>query len=178
MQTMIDEVTTITSLESGQYPLHLTPVDLNAFLDELLTHYAGIADVTSHLSPAIPHDLPCILADPRRLETILVNLLLNAHHAAPKASVRISANAQGQQVIISITDQGPGIPADEMPRIFDLFYRVEHGEQTKGIGLALAITKAWVIAQGGQIWVENVVGHGSTFSFTLPIAESACSGNG
>ena len=120
----------------------------------------------------LPADLPPMLADPDRLETILLNLLQNAQKfSAPDSPIQVTAHAQDGTVMVSITDQGIGIAPEDLPRIFDRFYRVEHIRKAEGTGLGLYITKRLVEAHGGQIWVESEVGKGSTFSFTLPVAD-------
>ena len=125
----------------------------------------------SRLLLAIPDDLPPVQVDPARLERILFNLLSNARkYAAPDTPIHFSARRQQHEVVVSITDQGQGIPAEELPHIFDRFYRTTRGRKVEGIGLGLYITRRLVEAHGGRIWVESEVGKGSTFTFTLPIA--------
>jgi signal transduction histidine kinase len=119
----------------------------------------------------LPEKLPPVSADPHRLERILLNLLDNARqYSPPDTPIRISAHQHNNAVVIAVADQGQGIPSEEMPHIFDRFYRSSHQRKGVGIGLGLYITKALVEAHGGRVWVESEVGEGSTFYLTLPVA--------
>ena len=104
---------------------------------------------------------------------ILVNLLSNAlKYSAPGTEVTVTLRREGGEVITSVTDRGPGIASEELPRLFARYYRTETGrERGGGIGLGLYITRMLVEAHGGHIWAESTVGVGSTFSFSLPLAD-------
>jgi len=170
MNTMIDDFYLVTRLEEGDLGLHPTPVALEACLRDILQRYSHILD-TTRIHLGLPPDLPPVRVDPERLETILVNLLHNAlKFSAPETPVRVDARRQNGEVVISVTDQGIGIAPEDLPHIFDRFYRVERMRKAEGTGLGLYITRRLVETHGGRIWVESTVGKGSTFSFTLPIA--------
>ena len=113
-----------------------------------------------------------VLADARRAVQILTNLLANAvaHMEAP-GEVRIAWERSDSEAVIRVIDSGAGIPADELPRIFERFYRVDvsRSRATGGAGLGLSIVRQLVAAHGGRVWAESTVGGGSTFSFTLPL---------
>ena len=131
-----------------------------------------LISVNVDVSPMIPD----VRGDPRRVSQILVNLLSNAVKYSPDTgSVTIAAqsNGTGNRVEISVTDNGIGIPADQLPHIFDRFSRIERDviQHTVGTGLGLSIAKGLVEAHGGQIWAESEEGRGTCFTFTLPIAE-------
>jgi signal transduction histidine kinase len=116
-----------------------------------------------------------VLADPRRAVQILTNLLANAvAHMEKPGDVRIAWERSGREVIIRVIDSGVGIPADELPRIFERFYRVDisRSRSTGGAGLGLSIVRQLVAAHGGRVWAESAIGAGSTFSFTLPASET------
>ena len=115
-----------------------------------------------------PEDL-MVMADPTRLVQILTNLVTSAVRRAD--DVRIVWERSGAEAIIRVIDNGPGIAPEELPRIFERFYRVDpsRSRHTGGAGLGLSIVKQLVTAQGGRVWAESVVGEGSTFSFTLPV---------
>jgi signal transduction histidine kinase len=118
-------------------------------------------------------DALLVLADARRAVQILTNLLANAiAHMEKSGDVRITWERSGSEAIIQVIDSGVGIPADELPRIFERFYRVDisRSRSTGGAGLGLSIVRQLVAAQGGRVWAESEVGAGSAFSFTLPIA--------
>jgi signal transduction histidine kinase len=112
-----------------------------------------------------------VLADARRTVQILTNLLANAvAHMAKAGEVRITWERNASEVVIRVKDAGVGIPPEELPRIFERFYRVDvsRSRSTGGAGLGLSIVRQLVAAQGGRVWAESVVGAGSTFSFSLP----------
>ncbi|MHB0937370.1 MAG: sensor histidine kinase [Armatimonadota bacterium] len=183
MGIIIDDLTEVTRLDAGGISLELEPVALAAYLPELLANHAGDLDL-AQIALDIPEDLPPVNADPARLERILANLLINARkYSAPGAPIRVDARLLDGQVEIRVTDQGQGIPADEIDRIFDRFYRCTYKRRGEGIGLGLYITRALVEAHavpssdgktmvGGRIRVESEIGKGSTFAFTLPLAEA------
>lgn len=130
-----------------------------------------LISVNVDVSPMIPD----VRGDPRRVSQILVNLLSNAVKYSPDTgSVTIAAqsNGTGNRVEISVTDNGIGIPADQLPHIFDRFSRIERDviQHTVGTGLGLSIAKGLVEAHGGQIWAESEEGRGTCFTFTLPVA--------
>lgn len=169
MNVMIDDLTQVTLLDAGNIILKREPVVLASYLPNLLQRGVGVIDVT-RLEVAIPESLPPVAADPARLERILMNLLINAQkYSTPNTPIRLSARQRRNEVVVSVSDQGQGIPPQDLPHIFDRFYRSEYKRSAEGIGLGLYITKALVEAHGGRIWVESTVGQGSTFSFSLPI---------
>lgn len=109
-------------------------------------------------------------ADPRRVLQVLGNLIGNALKFTPEGgTIDCTAQRDGDFVRFSVIDTGPGIPAEELPMLFDRFYQTHGNEQKrKGLGLGLAICKGLVVAHGGRIWVESLPGVGSAFNFTLP----------
>ena len=116
--------------------------------------------------------LPPVLGDRDRVEQVLVNLLHNAiKFTPPGGNIGISARVEGSDILVSIADTGVGIPADDLPRIFERFYKADKARAGKGTGLGLAIARHIVEAHGGRIWAESVEGRGSTFHFTLPKAD-------
>lgn len=170
MSRMIDDLTEVTHLETGELPLTRERVYLTAWLPNFLHSNREILD-TERMHLHLPDTLPPISADPSRLERILLNLLENAQTYSPvDTPIDITVSSRDADVLITVADQGQGIPPEEMPYIFDRFYRASHERRAAGIGLGLYITKALIEAHRGHIWVESEVGKGSTFSFTLPIA--------
>lgn len=116
-----------------------------------------------------PEDFPIILADETRLEQVFSNLINNAIKYAPEGDIRIHGQVQPDQVIICVSDQGPGIAPEDIPHVFDRFYRAPNmARQTKGAGLGLYLTRAIVEAHGGRIWVDQESGKGARICFSLP----------
>jgi len=171
MNAMIQDLVDMTRLKGGQMRLELQAVALDSFLDDLLERLQGTLDV-QRIVTEVPPDLPFARADYNRLERILVNLLSNALKFSPEDQpVRVSAQAQDDEVVISVTDRGCGIAQADLPKLFQRFYRT--GERKpEGIGLGLYITRLLVEVHGGRIWVESEDGKGSTFSFSLPIDQA------
>ncbi|MDE3091444.1 MAG: ATP-binding protein, partial [Chloroflexota bacterium] len=121
-------------------------------------------------------NLPSVWADRDRTEEILFNLIDNAiKYSAEGAPIRVDAESDGRYVAVSVSDRGIGIPEDEIEMIFEKFHRVDRKDamESYGHGLGLYICRRLAEAQGGQIWVESVVGEGSTFQFSLPLAGRA-----
>jgi len=118
-----------------------------------------------------PADLPCTVGDDQRIHQVLLNLLSNAaKYSDPGDTITLSAKVVDHELLISVADTGPGIPEDQLPKLFHKFSRLPGKEhQVTGTGLGLVIARQIVEAHGGKIWVESEVGQGTTFSFSLPI---------
>ena len=120
-------------------------------------------------------DLPAppiaVCADPDRICQILGNLIGNAIKFTPRGGrIVLAARREGREVRVSVTDQGPGIPEGDLPRVFEPYWQAQ-GTARLGAGIGLKIAKGLVEAHGGRIWVESKMGEGTTFSFTLPVAD-------
>ncbi len=137
------------------------------------------AQLRAHEHNIVSHGrnkLPRLNIDAKRIREVLDNLIDNAvKYSGQGTEVMVSARRTRQKLLISVADQGIGIPSDELEKVFDRMYRIEQrlAPQTGGIGLGLPICKGLVKAHGGRIWVESEVGKGSTFYFTLPIKTKA-----
>ena len=119
----------------------------------------------------LPDELPPVKLDYLEIDQVLTNLIENAVRYTPAGSpIEISARIDGDQMVVSVADRGPGIPPADLERVFDKFYRVlDTVNKTTGSGLGLAVSKGLVEAHGGRIWAENREGGGAIFSFTLPL---------
>lgn len=174
MSVMLRDLVDLTSMEAGQeLKLNRIPVELPAFVRELCTRLAGLLD-TSRIQLQAPQDLPRVWADPDRLERILVNLFSNAlKYSRPGTRIQVALSAGGEgEVVTSVSDQGPGIPQHQIPLLFQPYQRIQLDRLPReSVGLGLYITRGLVEAHGGSIRVESEVGVGSTFSFTLPVAD-------
>jgi len=170
MTRMIDDLVDTARLEGGEIVLKKLPIDLDSFIRGVLKNSEG-AFAVERLRLEIPARLPPVAADADRLERILVNLLSNAlKYSPPESPVRLDLRRLGDEVRISVTDRGEGIAAEDLPRIFERFYRPKGPRRSDSVGLGLYITRMLVEAHGGRIEAESEPGRGSTFSFTLPLA--------
>jgi len=117
----------------------------------------------------MPDGLPQQVIDPVRFQRILHNLIENAIKYSPEGSdVRIFARQERGELVIGVSNRGPGISVEDQKKLFEPFQRLENGSNAEGIGLDLVVCKHLVEAHGGRIWVESKLGKGSTFLFTLP----------
>ena len=168
---MAQELLDLSKIESGQVELVLRKVDPMSVLRsacERMRVQAERAGVNLVVETATP---PNVKADASRLEQVLVNLIHNAVKFTRRGgSVTLSASEEDGAVVFAVSDSGVGIPSDELPRIFERFYRVEKSRTGSGTGLGLSIAKHIVEAHGGQIWAESEVGNGSVFYFVIPLA--------
>ena len=174
---MVEELLELSRIESGQVPLRLvpsSPADLIRPPVERLRPQAERSRVS--VDVALPaegeSELLLVLADPERAREVITNLVHNAIKFTPAGGrVTITAQAGGDEVIFSVRDTGIGIPVDDLPRIFERFYKTDRARSGGGTGLGLAIARHIVQGHGGRIWAESVEGQGSTFRFTLPAAK-------
>jgi len=170
MEFMIRDLVEAARMESGCLALSLQPVEVGAFLEELLALSAGALD-TERVRLEVAPGLPRASADPARLERVLVNLIGNALKYSPEGTeVRVTVGAREGGLLVSVADRGPGIDPDDLPRLFDRFYRGQRVQRADGLGLGLYIVQMLVGAHRGRVWVESRPGEGATFSFTLPAA--------
>ena len=171
MNSMVNDLSEVTTLEAGAIALQRSPVALNAFLPELLHRNRGVIEidrVTLELAP----DLPPVFADADRLERILLNLLTNAQKYSPGGTpIRVRVTPHEGEVVVHVIDCGQGIPAADLPYIFDCFYRSRYKRCAEGLGLGLYFTRMLVEAHGGHLDVDSAIDRGSTFRFTLPVAD-------
>jgi len=165
------ELLDLALIESGQMPLKLAPTDLHDLAQaqvERLSPQAQQKGLTL-VSDIAPGTLA--LADGEMVGRALSNLLHNACKFTPSGGqVSLTALCEGDNVIVSVADTGPGIPPSELNRIFERFYKVDRARGQSGTGLGLAIARHIVEGHGGRIWAESVLGHGATFHFSLPAA--------
>ena len=163
----------LSRLESG-VPLRLEPTNIGAVAEEAVAGLLRVAQAKGiELSIQSPLRLPRIRADRDRIKQVFINLLDNAVKYCPEGSkVRVRLETDGKGIIVQVADNGPGIPPEDLPHIFEKMYRVEK-ESTRaveGSGLGLSIVKRIVELHGGRIAVESAVGKGATFSVRLPLA--------
>ena len=171
MAAMLGDLVESARLESGQVRLNCQPLDLRQHLQDLKDRLAG-AMPTERITLVASEDVPSVLADVDRLERVLGNLLSNALKYSPgDTPVVVELARRGSEVVVTVSDRGPGIAPEELPHLFERYYRARRARQSRdGLGLGLYIAKGLIEAHGGRIWVESEVGKGSAFSFTLPVA--------
>jgi two-component system phosphate regulon sensor histidine kinase PhoR len=167
---MVQELLELSRIESGQAPMRLIPTPVADVVFPPVERLRAQAERAGlSITIDLPPDLPPVLADAERVQQVITNLVHNAIKFTPSGGqVTLSAQPAGEEVIISVRDTGVGIPADDLPRIFERFYKADRARSGGGTGLGLAIAKHIVQAHGGRIWAESVEGQGSTFYFSLP----------
>src|SRR5262245_35982643 len=160
---MLNALMDISEAESGTMPLAREPVALTEIVERAVDLYKDVADgngvaLSVHAEPVT------VMADRTRLEQVAANLLDNAVKYTPRAGhVEVTVAPDGEQAVLRVSDTGPGIPADELPRIWDRLFRGDTSRAERGLGLGLSLVKAIVEAHGGMVAVTSEVGKGSTF---------------
>ena len=175
MTTLVNDLLELTSLQSGQADMKAEQVDIASVIREEGSRYVQVAEgLGIEANVSLPDDLPKVVAQEDRMRQVVRNLLDNALKFTPEnGRIDISAEANHDVVEVRVSDNGLGIPPESLPHIFERFYKVERSRRNEGSGLGLAIVKNIVQAYGGEVHVESREGEGSTFSFTLSVAETA-----
>lgn len=169
---LIENLLDATRLQAGAMILKRTDLPLPD-LAQRIAKRMQIQTSRHKLVVSFPENFPVILADETRIEQVLSNLISNSIKYAPGGEIRITGQVRADNVMICVSDEGPGIAPEDIPHIFDRFYRApEMARQTKGAGLGLYLTRAIIEAHGGRIWVDTVPGTGTRICFTLPISSS------
>jgi signal transduction histidine kinase len=152
---MIDDLLDASRLQAGGLSLNQADVAIPSLASRVTERFA--AQSPKHLLVCeFPKNFPVILADENRLEQVLSNLVSNSLKYASSGEIKISGTMRPDQVIICVSDEGPGIEAKDLPHIFDRFYRsTDAVRQTKGAGLGLYLARAIVEAHGGRIWADT-----------------------
>jgi len=175
LSRLVDDLRELAQAEAGQLSFNLRPTDVGDVIRATVTNFEpAVESKEIHLTANVVNDLPPVLADPDRVGQVLRNLLTNALRHTPKGGqVTVSAGQSEDVVEIVVTDNGEGIAPEDLPCVFDRFYRGDRSRSRAegGAGLGLAIVRAMVKAHGGRVSVaSDGLGQGSTFSFTLPLA--------
>lgn len=174
LKWLIEEMALLSRAEAGQLRVMPRPIMLINTIRHVAAQFQPQFNAKGvHLTITIQPDLPAIVADPDRLEQIMINLLSNALRYTPAGgAVTLAAAAHDFFVQISVRDTGLGITSEHLPHIFERFYRVDksRARQSGGTGIGLTITRHLVYAQGGEIWAESAgAGQGTSFYVTLPV---------
>lgn len=168
---IVSELTELSRIETGRAELRMAPLNLNSMVKEVIAQLNPLAQkqqvtITTNLSK----NLPTVRADSDRIRQTLVNLVHNAikfSHRRGKATV--STRTDAKSVIVGVSDTGIGISKEDLPHVFERFYKADKARAKGGSGLGLAIAKHTIQAHGGNIWAQSEEGKGSTFSFSLPL---------
>ncbi len=173
---LVNDLLDISRIETGRVQLDIKPLQIGKVIDEVVTSLEGqVQEKHLGLSVDVPEGLPMVQGDRDRIAQILFNLVTNAYQYTPEGGqITISVRPEDGALRVDVSDTGIGIAPEDQQRIFDRFYRADHPvvRESNGTGLGLSIVKSFVEMHGGEIWVESELGHGSTFSFTLLIADS------
>lgn len=173
MNVMIEDLVDSVRLEAGRLELKRKPIDLEGFLADLLQRSSASMDV-GRVRLTVEKDMPKVSADPDRLERIVLNLVSNAlKYSEPETPVDLRVKRKDETALVAVQDRGVGIGPEDLPHIFDRYYKPKGPSKKESIGLGLYITKILVEAHGGRIWVESRPGRGSIFSFTLPLRKGS-----
>ena len=174
LQRLVNDLQELSKLEAGYLPIQVQPVDLCPLLAGLvrtfIDQFASKDGVIVQLD--CPSDLPQAMADPARVKQIVINLVSNALRYTYEGTVTLKAWASEQRLYVSVQDTGIGIADEDLPNVFERFWRADRSRNRNsgGTGLGLTICRRLVVIQGGEITVKSQVGQGSEFTFWLPTA--------
>jgi len=167
---LVEELTELSRIETGKAELKKEPVDLNKLVEEVIAQLSPQAERQQlSVSREFAANLPSVPADKDRVRQVITNLVHNAIKFTPAGGrITITSRALEGSVVVHIADTGIGIPREDLPRVFERFYKGDKARAGEGTGMGLAIAKHVVEAHGGTIWVRSEEGKGSTFAFSLP----------
>jgi signal transduction histidine kinase len=172
LQRLVNDLQELSKAEAGYLSIHLAPINLYPLLSALVEKFEAqlLDELTIRLE--CPPNLPLVLADLDRLEQVLVNLLGNAVSYTEKGSIVLRVWQEADRVWLAVSDTGVGIAPEDLPRVFERFWRsgLASERNSGGSGIGLAISRHLVELQGGNLEVESNLGQGSTFRFSLPVA--------
>ena len=176
---LVQDLLEASRLQSGGLRLHRTPVDLPALAQRLVRRFEPQAQGHTFCL-AFPPDFPLVWADEARLEQVFRNLLTNAlKYAPPNTEICLRGEVRPHEVVVCVRDQGPGIPPEDQPYVFDPFYRSRRtARQVSGTGLGLFLSRAIVEAHGGRMWVNPHYRQGAEVCLALPRRTAAAQGSG
>lgn len=175
MGRLVNELLDIARMEAGHIQLNVEKMDISSYMNRILKKFNGLAQerkISLHLNTKLKHVF--IYADPDRMEQVFTNLIDNAlRHTDENGFVNVSAEISNQTLYVSIEDSGSGIPEEDVPFVFERFYKADksrtRNKQKKGTGLGLAIAKNIIDAHQGTISVKSKLNEGTTFTFSIPL---------
>jgi PAS domain S-box-containing protein len=169
LASLIDDLLDASRLQAGVLALELSEVNLEHSASQLAKHFQTQSNIHT-FEVDFPPNFPLIMGDEGRLTQVLSNLLSNAIKFSPGGGkVIVKGQIRSEEIIVCVSDEGPGIALEDVPRVFDLFYRSnEASRRTKGAGLGLFLAKVVIEAHNGKIWVDDQVTKGARICFSLP----------
>jgi signal transduction histidine kinase len=173
LNRLVNDLQELSKAEAGYLPIHAKPLHLRPLMMALVQRFSDqLLEGGTVLRLDCPADLPRAIADPERVEQILINLIGNALRYTPDGSVTLRAWSQSDTIWIAVVDTGQGLSAEDLPHVFERFWRSDRSRDRSsgGTGIGLAISRRLVELQKGTITAESELGKGSTFRFSLPIA--------
>ena len=165
---LIENLLDASRLQAGGVELKRADIAMKKMATRLAERFQTQTD-QHKIDVDFPEDFPVIMADESRLEQVIANLLSNAIKYSPAGEIRINGRSLANEIIICVTDEGPGIAPGDLPHIFDRFYRApETSRKTKGAGLGLYLARAIIEAHGGRMWADPKAEKGARVCFSLP----------
>ena len=169
LTSLIDDLLDVSRIETGKIVYQFQSIDFSQLVTEICERYQEhLKSHGSHLSFSVQDNIH-ILGDRLRMEQVLLNLLTNAAKYGEKKPVHLQLSKINNVATLKVKDEGMGIPEDKLEKVFDRFERAVHASNISGLGLGLYISKEIVEAHMGKIWVESLLGRGSTFIIEIPI---------
>jgi signal transduction histidine kinase/CheY-like chemotaxis protein len=173
LASMVNDVLDLTRIETGRVVLHKERVSLGDIIAEAVTAVRPLVEKKRlYLRLDVPDELPTAYCDRTRIRQVVLNLVSNAARFTDTGGISVAAEVRDQQVVVRVTDTGPGIPQEDVEHIFEPFCQGQSAlwRDRGGSGLGLTISQQFVKLHHGRLWLESEVGVGSTFAFRLPIS--------
>ena len=174
MQRLVNDVQELSKMEAGYLPIDARPLHLYPLLNSMVQRFSDqlLTEDSPQLLLDYPPETPMVLADPERVEQVLVNLIGNAIRYTPQGSVTVQVQSEINKVWVAVIDTGKGIDTKDLPHVFERFWRADRSRNRNsgGTGIGLAICRRLVELQGGNIEVTSELDKGSIFRFSLPVA--------
>ena len=174
LRRLVEDLRTLSLVDAGELQMDADPVEMGGLVQDVIGRVGGAGRAKDiELITQLPDTPLPVVGDAQRLAQVLFNLLSNAlRHTPPGGQITVSAQrVEEREVQVTVRDTGEGIPAEELPPVFERLYRIDRARNrdTGGSGLGLSITRSLVEAQGGRIWAQSTRGQGSAFTFVLPL---------
>ncbi len=172
LSKLVNDVLDLSQIEASRMSITKEWANIQTIVEEAISAVRFFYESKSlFLETEIPSGLPAVLCDSTRVRQVLLNLLSNAGRFTEKGGVKVRAEKTQRELIVSVTDTGPGISPEDQDRLFEPFQQLDSSirRQHGGSGLGLSISQRFVELHGGRMWLDSEVGHGTTFYFSLPI---------